>query len=275
MRTGAGEWGCHWHSEIEFGIVQKGIVRFTIFRGQEQSDRELHEGDGIFINSGCLHSAKALIPDTNLAEFALPVSFFKKAFENTASQIAQPVTESEITDIVLKKMNPDDQQLLSGIQEICSITDEEIACELHFVEMICRIWRLLTIRIMKDKRAEQFPVVNKTQEQRMKQMLAFVHEHYSEQISISDIAKSAAISRTECFRCFRVVLKKTPSEYLTEYRLSKASMLLANTGGTLADISGSCGFNSASYFGKLFREQCGISPQKYRRQIQNTRQITK
>lgn len=258
------EWGCHWHDEIEFGIVQSGMVQFTIFSGQEQFYRELHQGDGIFINSGCLHSAKALVPNTIIAEFALPITFFQKPFENSAHQIVQPVIESAVTDIILTGQNADDKPLLSGIGEICSITDQEIGYELHFSEMVCKIWRLLTIRILQSKRTGQISVTNRVQEQRMKQLLSFIHAHYSERISIDDMAKSAAISRTECFRCFNSILKKTPTEYLTEYRLSMAAMLLANTDRSLSEISDSCGFNSPSYFGKLFRKQCGLSPKKYR-----------
>lgn len=260
------EWGCHWHEETEFGIVQKGIVQFTIFNGQKHFNRELHPGDGIFINSGCLHSAKALVPDTVIAEFALPVTFFQKPFENVAPQIVRPVTESKVTDLTFRAASPDDRLMLSGIQEICSIEDTETGYELHFIEMSCKIWRLLTIRILQDRQAGQIPAKS-TREQRIKQLLSFIHAHYSEQISIDDIAKSASISRTETFRCFHSIIKKSPIEYLTEYRLSMASMLLANSDRTLSDISASCGFNSPSYFGKLFREQCGISPKKYREQF--------
>lgn len=259
-----GEWGCHWHEETEFGIVQKGIVQFTIFNGKKQFNRELHPGDGIFINSGCLHSARALVPDTVIAEFVLPVTFFQKPFENAAPQIARPVTESKITDLTFRVASPEDRLMLSCIQEICSITDTETGYELHFIEMSCKIWRLLTIRILQDRQARQIPAVKSTQEHRIKQLLSFIHAHYSEQIGIDDIARSASISRTECFRCFQSIIKKSPIEYLTEYRLSMASMLLANSDRTLSDISASCGFNSPSYFGKLFREQCGMSPKKYR-----------
>lgn len=258
------EWECHWHDEVELGIVRNGIVKFTIFNGQEQSCTELHQGDGIFINSGYLHSAKALVPDTVIAEFALPATFFQKPFENSAHQIVQPVTKSEVAYFMLKAQNTEDDPLLSSVQEICSITDEETGHELHFIEMACRIWRLVTIRVLQDKRAGQFPAANRGQERRMKQLLSFIHAHYSEHINIDDIARSASISRTECFRCFHTILKKSPTKYLTEYRLSMASMLLANSDRALSDISSSCGFNSPSYFGKLFREQCGLSPKKYR-----------
>ena len=102
---------------------------------------------------------------------------------------------------------------------------------------------------------------------RLQKIMTFIHAHYGERISIDDMARAAAISRTEVFRCFQTVLRKKPIEYLTEYRLSIATILLASTDRTLSDISISCGFNSASYFGKVFREHHGISPKKYRDQL--------
>lgn len=261
------KWECHWHDEIEFGIIQKGAAQFTIYCGQEQFSKELHQGDGIFINSGYLHSAKALFPDTVIAEFVLPITFFEKPFENAAHRITQSVTESEITNFAFRAAHEDDQILLSSIQEICSITDHDTGYELHFVELVCKIWRLLTIRILRERKEEPVSIANRVQEQRMKKILSFIHENYNKSININEMAKSAAISRTECFRCFHAILKKSPSEYLTEYRLSMASMLLATTERSLSDISTSCGFNSPSYFGKLFREQCGLSPKKYRKQF--------
>lgn len=262
------EWGYHWHDELEFGVVKQGTVQFTIHNGHEQFSWELHQGDGIIINSGYLHSAKAVVPDTVIAEFALAAVFFDKFFENAAYQVIRPVTESEVAALLLKASANGDQPLLSGIREICSITDQEIGYELHFVEMVYKIWRLLTVRILQDQKGKPVPVGNRLQEQRVKQILAFIHAHYSEHISVDDMAKFATISRTECFRCFQAFLNKSPVEYLTEYRLSMAAMLLANSDRPLTDISCSCGFSSPSYFGKLFREQCGVTPKKYRERTQ-------
>lgn len=261
------EWGCHWHDEFEFGIVQSGALEFTIYDNQKQFVKELRQGDGIFINSGCLHSARAIEPNTVLGAFALPIKFFDASlFENMFQQNIRPIIESGITNIILNAKDFDSKPLLSSIQELCSITEQEVAHEFHFVEMVCKIWRLISVRILHDK-SVNIPAVNKVQEQRVKEILSYIHTHFGEHISIDDIARFATISRTECFRCFQAVLGKSPVEYLTEYRLSMATAMLANSEKTLADISHCCGFNSPSYFGKLFREQCGMSPKKYRKQL--------
>ena len=148
------------------------------------------------------------------------------------------------------------------------INKNETGYELHLIESACKIWRFLIERASLEKKAK-ISSANKVQEQRVKAVLSFIHAHYGEHICIDDMAKASAISRTECFRCFQTVLGKSPVEYLTEYRLSMATTMLVNSERTLSEISNLCGFNSPSYFGKLFRKRCGLSPKKYRKQTQN------
>ena len=247
-------------------MIQKGTAEFTIYDAQETITKTLHQGDGVFIGSGCLHSVKAIEPNTIIAGFVLPINFFDVSiFENIFRQNIQPMIESGITNIFLRAGSSDDRLLLSGIQELCTINKNETGYELHLIEAACKIWRFLIERASLERKAE-ISFANKIQEQRVKAVLSFIHAHFGEHICIDDMAKAAAISRTECFRCFQTILGKSPVEYLTEYRLSMATSMLANSERTLSDISYLCGFNSPSYFGKLFRERCGLSPKKYREQ---------
>ena len=82
------------------------------------------------------------------------------------------------------------------------------------------------------------------------------------------IALSGDTNKRDCFRCFRALLGQTPTEYLTQYRLSMAAHLLLNTDHSLSSISEQCGFNTVSYFGKLFRKVYGTSPDRYRTMAQ-------
>ena len=96
----------------------------------------------------CFANARSKFPISQKAGFALPVTFFQKTFESSAHQIVQPVTESEVTDLMLKSHNTEDEPFLSSIQEICSITDEEtgyegagVAYETAFILYPCTLRR--------------------------------------------------------------------------------------------------------------------------------------
>lgn len=265
------EWPCHWHDEFEFVVVQKGTVEYSIYDEKARTaNKVLRLGDGLFVSAGTLHSAKGLEPGAVLASFVFPITFFdRKIFENVQRQNLDPVVESDVSNILLKSDQENDRPLLSAMEELCAVTEQEANFELHCIELVCRVWRLLSIRISQEEKPE-LAASDQLQEKRLREVISFIHTHYSDRISVDDMARSARISRTECFRCFRTILGKTPTEYLTEYRLSTAAMLLANTSRTLTDISTSCGFNSPSYFGKLFRERCRVSPKKYR--VQTSKQ---
>lgn len=261
-----GEFNYHWHEEFEFGIVLKGEIEYWIHqKPTEQQYTILKEGDGIFVNSKVLHRAKQIKPGTILFNFVLPTNFFiLLPLGSTYNRDILPIIQTSLSGLFLQSENHNDTELLNTLKEIYHLSKDSLGYELHCMELICRVWRQLLIRISQIK---QFPLISKEermQEQRVRLMLSYIHTHYGENITINSIAAAANIGRSECFRCFRAVLGKTPTEYLCKYRLSQATNLLINTNKKLYDICTSCGFNSLSYFGQLFKQQCGMSPGEYR-----------
>lgn len=97
----------------------------------------------------------------------------------------------------------------------------------------------------------------------MKQMLRFIQQNYAEELNTAAIAASAAVSESECLRCFRAVIGTTPIQYLREYRIERAAQLLAQSRIRIADAAESCGFQDISYFTKTFRKLRGCTPKEY------------
>ncbi|OBW93363.1 helix-turn-helix domain-containing protein [Gallibacterium salpingitidis] len=265
------QWNYHWHEELEFAILLSGCVEYTIYdETQKTTPITLLPGDGIFINSGRLHSAKALTTETIVADFILPITFFDaKPFQIFSKKLLSLVIESDTSFLFFEHQKQEDKIILSSIQELCEITEQENCFELHCIEMVCRIWRLITDKVLTSSTVQITSSHKKLQLQRLKKMLSYIHSHYNHSFTIQDMLKYTGISRSECFRCFQNILNKTPIQYIREYRLSMAMMLLANTTRTLSDISFSCGFQTPSYFGKEFRKQYGSTPKTYREQLKS------
>ena len=101
--------------------------------------------------------------------------------------------------------------------------------------------------------------------ERVKLCINYMQEHYSEELSLEAVARAANIGKRECTRCFMRCINTTPFKYLNNYRIQKAAALLLETDRTIMEISNDCGFSSASYFGKLFREKTGMTPLQYRK----------
>ena len=101
--------------------------------------------------------------------------------------------------------------------------------------------------------------------ERLRAMLAFLHENYARPIQLCEVARAANVSARECLRCFRRAIQTPPMQYLLKYRVQRgAEMLRDHPADTVAQVAASCGFDSPSNFSKNFRRFYGLSPKDYR-----------
>jgi YesN/AraC family two-component response regulator len=98
----------------------------------------------------------------------------------------------------------------------------------------------------------------------VRQAMAYVHEHYADPISRSDLARHVALSDDYLTFCFRKELGVTPIAYLHRYRVNQAKQLLTQTSKSITEIALEVGFSDSSYFGRIFQREVGVSPQAYR-----------
>lgn len=99
------------------------------------------------------------------------------------------------------------------------------------------------------------------------QLLRYIHQNYFHDISVASMAADNNIDRTYIFKLFKKYQHTSPSQYLLEYRLNKACMLLRKTSLSITDISFTVGFQNAPYFSKQFTKQKGVTPSAYRKQF--------
>ena len=98
-----------------------------------------------------------------------------------------------------------------------------------------------------------------------KEMILYLEDHYGEDISLADLA--GQFRRTPEYLCsiFKAATGETILHYLRRVRIHRAKVLLMERpDASLREISEACGFRSLSYFGKVFREATGFTPQGYR-----------
>lgn len=94
-------------------------------------------------------------------------------------------------------------------------------------------------------------------------ILLYLEEHYAEDISLRDIAELTGKTPEYLCAVFRRETGETIMRHLTTIRIGRArQLLLENPDIPVYQVGEKCGFRSPSYFGKVFRAQTGISPQK-------------
>lgn len=98
----------------------------------------------------------------------------------------------------------------------------------------------------------------------VKNMLIFCNSHYSEPITISDVADHLHISRSHVAHIFRNKLNTSFSQYINDKRMSLACDILKNTHMSVTEVAFSSGFSSLRTFNRIFSQHMGCSPREYR-----------
>ena len=99
---------------------------------------------------------------------------------------------------------------------------------------------------------------------RLQRVLEFVEAHLESDISVEDLASTAALSRFHFTRAFKAATGKTPRQHVSERRLQLAKSLLAGGDRSLMEIALACNFSSQANFARAFRRSTGVTPGKYR-----------
>jgi AraC-like DNA-binding protein len=98
----------------------------------------------------------------------------------------------------------------------------------------------------------------------VRQAMAYLHDHYAEQISRRELAQHVSITEDYLTFCFRQELGITPIKYLQRYRLNQAKYLLKNSQKTITEIALEVGFTDSGYFSRIFHRETGMTPEAFR-----------
>lgn len=95
-------------------------------------------------------------------------------------------------------------------------------------------------------------------------IVSYIHEHYTENLSIQELADRAMLSQYHFIRIFKKETGFTPHEYIRNIRLSTAKYMLKTTLLPVKDICFRTGFSNESVFCTAFKKVLGITPSEYR-----------
>ncbi len=93
----------------------------------------------------------------------------------------------------------------------------------------------------------------------------YLETHYSEPVTLSDLAEETHLSKGYICSIFRREMGQTVTQYLSAVRIAQARIRLIETPELkVCEIGKACGFETASYFGKIFRKITKMTPEEYR-----------
>lgn len=246
----------HWHEDLQFIYVIDGSIEVKTL----DATVNLKAGEGIFINKNVIHLISK-VETCHYNSFIFPDYFLKfypgSPVENIVNSISGK-TSLPFYHITAEK--DWHNVILDNLKQLIFLEKNKTDFYVYEVLIIInKFWLCLSQNISLPEEYSN-SIINK----RMQKFLLYIQNHYSEEISLDQLSKSANVSKTECLRCFKISMQTSPYNYLMEFRLSKAAFLLKNTDNPIGNIASMVGFNQLSHFGKYFKEKTGYSPREYR-----------
>jgi AraC-like DNA-binding protein len=250
------EFDWHYHPEYEITLIEKGSGKRLVGDNYEN----FSTGDLVMIGKDLPHtwasdrlkngksSAVVIQFGEEILESFLALSEFRP-LKNLLSRARQGLFYSqknipEITDLI---KNLPDKKGAARFGDLLQILDK-----------LCRQRAVLLASVYFQ------PVKGEINEKRIARVCQWIHKNSSEKIGIKGAASLVHLSESAFCKFFKRATGKTFSDYVNEIRIGHVCHLLAESDKTIADICYSSGFESVTYFNRVFLRKKGSRPKEFR-----------
>lgn len=144
-----------------------------------------------------------------------------------------------------------------ALQLVEQQTKPDSMSKLHIQVMFLNLIRSILLAAREDRYESQRDSITAA--------LEYIHQHYAEELFISELAREFGMERRRFSKLFEQLTGLAPIQYLTEYRIRKAKELLRTSSYPMAKIAEQVGYSDSFYFSRVFKKYVGMSPSTYRR----------
>ena len=251
---------CHWHLEYEIISIREGTLTLIL----DEQRLTAVAGDTVLLPEGTLHVGEP-------SECVYDCVVFSRELiseRGSGGAVRELFRRLPNSNIFTEKEHP---ELSHTVKKLISALDDReraepksearISAETVAVGLIYQFFgTALGSGIFSDRQVE-----GKRHTEQLKRVIGYIEANYRDEIPLSALASEAGLSPKYLCRLFAQLTGKSPVEYVNEYRIDQACMLLSDTDMPIVDVGLSCGFNDQSYFIKTFKKYKHTTPGAYRK----------
>jgi AraC family transcriptional regulator len=237
----------HAHEQSHFVLVLSGSVK------DSRRNRELELGPNslVYLPGGESHATKSS-PNCEIFQFVVEQSALDP-IRDLGGQLAYPQEHHQgapnwIASRMCAELRVDDNVsplMLKGLG----------------FELLAAIQRKLSSRLETVDRAW------------LTQAKEYLNAHFSESVSITELASIVSIHPAHLMRCFRREYRTTIGDYVRGLRIEHASRLLTSGECSLSAVSVSAGYSDQSHFIRAFKAATGMTPAAFKKVNRNATRI--
>lgn len=213
-----------------------------------------------------LKLAEETIPDLIISDIMMP--------EMDGYELSQKIKTNDKTNhipVILLTAKAETKDKLEGFE---TGADDYLIKPFNSDELIIRVKNLIKIRRqLREKYQSQMlvkpadVVVPSIQKVFLDKLTSIIEKNISnDNFSVEILCDEIGMSRAQLHRKIKALTNQSASEFIRNFRLQRASELLKQNAGNIAEISYQVGFNSQAYFTKMFQELYGQTPLEFKKQ---------
>ncbi len=254
----------HRHNEVEMNFVEQGSITY-LFGSARVS---VKPGQTALFWATIPHQLILLEERTILHWVTIPFATFLQwqlpdvlARQVICGKFITDPEEGEATDFQASKV-----QFRRWYADLQQGTEENRKIVLLEVEARLRRLALSMNGAHDDEltRQDTRPPLAAGEPSNVERMACFIAEHYTESLSVEQIAQIVHLHPNYAMSLFRKSFGMGLVDYITQYRVSHAQRLLITSNANVSEIALESGFGSVSRFYTAFKDVCGQSPVAYR-----------
>ncbi len=250
----------HWHEDIEFIYVLHGEMNYDV----NGTITTIHSGEGIIINSGNFHCGFS--DEQKECEFICilihPSLFASNAY--IQEKYLRLFTECTGLPFILLEKLDWHKEIAALLQKMLALDQKSddffLSCQILILSILQLLYNHTKSELQQEPQGSLQTLTS------LRQMVHYIQSHYSEPLTLKDIAAVGNMSKTSCCNAFNTYMHTTPIDYLLKYRMSQSYKMVLETELPITEIAYAAGFHDSSYFTKYFREYYGKTPREIRKE---------
>lgn len=254
------EFPLHYHPEYEMLLILSGSGK----RFVGDNIAEFTTGDLCFFGPDLPHtySNKHLAGNRDIHQIVIQFSddflgrdFFEKPpFKLIRAFLDQSVRGYTFSGDTLKEVS-------TIIKTLPELDETEVIIQL--LSVLHRLSRSSEFELLSSRGFSS--KVDHVESERMGRVFDYIMKHFSEEITLNEIAAIACLSPEAFCRYFKKYTRKTFSEFLIGIRIGHACKLLQQHTMDVNQVSIQSGFNNISYFNRKFKSMTQKTPVEYKK----------
>ena len=253
----------HMHEEYEIYYLLEGERYYFI----EDDTYHIKTGAFVFVDQNEIHKTGSA--GTSSFHDRIMLSLSGQTINPFLHKLGYSSLEYFFVHQRIFPMDETNQNYLNGLFEFMrrELRDKEDGYEdlvkLKIVEML-----LFLSRCQKKLPAEaELSLSTSAKHKKVREATTYIRENYQSSLSLQVVAEQLYVSKGYLSRIFREVTGVNITDYINIQRIKHAKELLTGSNFNITEISELTGYDSITYFEKVFHKYTGISPLKYRQTL--------